>query len=103
MKMFKLIFLAISVFFMTTFSALSYAETSTAYVKSSAITADVKAKFLADSDIKSTHISVTTKNGIVTLRGYVASADVKEKAVSIAGQVDGVKSVKDKLVIKHIK
>lgn len=110
MKAVKLLFLTAGLFLMAGYSAMSYAEESptayvkntAAYVKNSAITADVKAKFLTDPDIKSTHITVTTKKGVVTLTGYVNTAEQKQKAVSIASQVNGVKSVKDKLVIKPI-
>lgn len=104
MKTLKLIFLTISLLLMTSFSVLASAGTPTSYVKDSAITADVKAKFLADSDIKSMHISVkTNKDGVVTLTGYVTSDDMKQKAVSIASGADGVKSVTDKLKVKKTK
>jgi hyperosmotically inducible periplasmic protein len=67
------------------------------YIKASTITADVKAHLLADPDVKSLHISVvTTKAGVVHLSGYVQTDDQKQKAVTIASQVDGVKSVDDK-------
>jgi osmotically-inducible protein OsmY len=72
------------------------------FIKASTITADVKAHLLADADVKSLHISVkTTKSGVVHLSGYVLTDDQKQKAVSIASQVDGVKSVDDKkLMVK---
>jgi hyperosmotically inducible protein len=76
------------------------AETSKQYVKSSAITADVKAKLLADSDVKSLHISVKTVHDKVILTGHVDTAAQKDKAGSIAAACDGVASVDNKLKVK---
>jgi hyperosmotically inducible periplasmic protein len=82
----------------------AYSETSKQYVKSSAITADIKAKLLADPDVKSLHISVkTTKKDVVILTGHVETADQKDKAASIAASADGVTSVTNKLVVKAAK
>ena len=44
-------------------------------------------------------INVDTNDHVVTLRGTVPSAVARAKAVSLAKQVDGVKSVKDELTI----
>jgi hyperosmotically inducible protein len=88
-------------------SVTSYAATATGtattYVKDSAITADVKAKLLADSDVKSMHISVKTNHHKVTLSGHVDTADQKDKAGSIATAVDGVTSVDNKIKVKPTK
>ena len=89
---------AMSVFPVIVHAASPVATTGT-FIKSSAITADVKAHLLADSDVKSLHISVkTTKGGVVHLSGYVLTEDQKQKAVTIASGCDGVKSVDDKLL-----
>lgn len=80
------------------------AKSTGTFIKSSAITADVKAHLLADSDVKSLHISVKTlKGGIVVLRGYVNSDEQKQKVLDIVNKIDGVTSVTDKLVIKPVK
>jgi len=57
------------------------------------ITTKVKAQLLADSDIKGLDINVSTKDGVVTLAGMVPSKMVRDKAISIAKGVKGVKSV----------
>lgn len=44
-----------------------------------------------------TEISVTVENGVATLSGDVASADVAEKAVEIAKSTDGIVYVQDQL------
>jgi hyperosmotically inducible protein len=76
---------------------------ATTYVKDSAITADVKAKLLADTDVKSLHISVRTMHHKVILTGHVETTDQKEKAGSIASSADGVTSVENKLMVKAVK
>lgn len=69
------------------------------YISDTAITAKIKSNLIADKDIKSLSISVTTDKGIVTLSGNVENALQKQKAVTIATEVKGVKSVNDELTI----
>lgn len=69
-------------------------------VSDSAITAKVKAELLAEKNLKSTNISVETYKGDVILSGFVGNALTKAKAEKIASSVEGVKSVKNGLVIK---
>ena len=64
-----------------------------------AVTAKVKTKFLADSDIAGLKIDVDTKDNVVTLSGTVASAAEKRRAVEVARATDGVKSVIDHLKV----
>lgn len=101
MKKSKLFLLATSLFVALSIPALSVAgdESATQVVKSSAITAEVKTKLMANPDIKSLHISVTTDKSVVTLKGSVESEDQKKTAASLAKEVKGVKSVNNKLVI----
>ena len=63
------------------------------------LTASIKTKFLADSTVGGLSINVDTKDGVVTLIGDVKSAVEKRRAVAIARETDGVKSVNDKLQI----
>ena len=63
------------------------------------ITTAVKSKMLADSTVGGLDINVDTTDAVVTLTGEVASAAEKRKAVEIARETDGVKSVKDNLKI----
>jgi len=69
-------------------------------VSDSAITAAIKSKFIADSDIKSLSIHVETVNGKVTLSGQVPSIAMKKKAIDIAENTDGVIEVISKLSVK---
>ncbi|ALX93295.1 MULTISPECIES: molecular chaperone OsmY [Serratia] len=70
------------------------------YMDDSGITAKVKTALVDDKAIKSTDISVETEKGVVTLSGFVATQAQAEKAVDVAGRVEGVKSVSDKLHVK---
>lgn len=62
-----------------------------------AITTRIKAKLLSDSI---TGTTVDTTNGVVTLTGAVANEEQKTKAGRLAQETEGVKSVKNELVIK---
>jgi len=72
------------------------------FVKDSAITTKIKAK-LADEKMSSlAHIRVDTdNNGIVWLSGTAKTKAEADKAVSIASETEGVKSVKNNIKIKR--
>ena len=74
-------------------------ESTGQYVENSVVTAKVKEKFLADPGIKSLKIEVETFKGVVQLSGFVDSADQKARAEQIAGSVEGVRSVKNDIVV----
>ena len=57
------------------------------------ITTKVKAELATTEGIKSGDIDVTTKNGLVTLSGVVASKAQREKAVAVAKSIKGVQNV----------
>jgi osmotically-inducible protein OsmY len=63
------------------------------------ITGVIKTKMLADTTVGGLKIDVDTKDGVVTLTGDVKSAVEKRRAVEIAKESDGVKSVTDRLKI----
>lgn len=67
------------------------------FMDDSAITARVKAALIDQESIKSTDITVDTDNKVVTLSGFVKSQNEAELAVIVAGNVEGVSSVSDKL------
>lgn len=73
------------------------------YMGDSAATAKVKSALLEEKSLKSTDISVETNHSVVTLTGFVTSQAEAETAVEIAGNVEGVKSVSDKLHVKDQK
>ncbi|WP_414674668.1 BON domain-containing protein [Lysobacter sp.] len=57
------------------------------------ITTKVKADLMATSDVPGTTIDVDTTNGTVKLSGTVSSKAEADKAVSVAKNIKGVKSV----------
>lgn len=57
------------------------------------ITTKVKTELATTEGIKSTDISVTTKNGLVTLSGVVNSKAQVQKAIAVAKAVKGVQKV----------
>lgn len=65
-----------------------------------AITTKVKSALLAEENIRSMDISVTTFDGQVQLSGFVDSEWQIDKASSVAKSVEGVKSVKNDLIHK---
>lgn len=69
-------------------------------VSDSVITTKAKAKLLAEESLKSLKISVETYRGEVILSGFVSDESLKEKAESVVTSIDGVKSVKNGLVVK---
>jgi hyperosmotically inducible protein len=69
-------------------------------IEDGAITAKVKTALLADPDVKGLKIDVDTKNGVVTLSGTVEKNANLDKAVTIARNTEGVKSVENQLIVK---
>ena len=63
------------------------------------ILARIKAAYAADSSVKAGNIDVDVMRGMVTLRGTVASAAERDKAVQIANKTSGVYEVKDRLKV----
>ncbi len=70
------------------------------YVDDSAITTKVKAAIFNDPSLKVFQINVETFKGDVQLSGFVDSAQSVKKAGEVARGVNGVKSVKNNLIVK---
>ena len=75
-------------------------ESTGEYVDDSVITTKVKAKLADDDFFKSFQISVETFKGIVQLSGFVNSQQAVNRAGEIVRTVQGVKSVKNDLIVK---
>lgn len=75
------------------------ADKAGAYVTDAAITSAVKAKFLADTAVSGLKIDVDTSGGMVTLNGTVSSRAEADRAMTLARNTDGVKSVHDNLKV----
>ncbi|MEL3892113.1 BON domain-containing protein [Ferrovibrio sp. MS7] len=75
-------------------------ESTGEYVDSAAITTKVKTAILNEPSLKSMQISVETFKDSVQLSGFVDSSANRSKAGELARNVEGVKSVKNDLVVK---
>jgi hyperosmotically inducible protein len=64
------------------------------------ITAKVKWFYVGEESLKASDINVETNNHVVTLKGTVATAVGKARAVELAKETDGVARVDDHLVVK---
>jgi hyperosmotically inducible protein len=71
------------------------------FVKDSVITTKVKTKLAAEHLGSVKHIQVDTdKNGVVWMSGTVNSQDEADKAIMIAKNTEGVRSVKSELKVQ---
>jgi len=70
-----------------------------ALLDDASITARIRAKLLADPEVKSFHIGLDTTDGRVVLNGTVATADQKAEAEKLASHTEGVKSVANLLQV----
>ena len=76
-------------------------ETVSSGAAGAALTTKVKTALASDAGLKTmTNIDVDSKDGVVTLKGKVDSADLKKKAGDVAKKVSGVKSVKNELRVE---
>jgi len=75
-------------------------ESTGEYIDDTTITTKVKAEIFNDPMLKVLQINVESYKGIVQLSGFVDSKQAAERATQIAGAVDGVRGVKNSLVVK---
>ncbi|MES2091980.1 MAG: BON domain-containing protein [Pseudomonadota bacterium] len=75
-------------------------ETVGSYVDDAAITTSVKARFVDNKDVDASSIKVETLNGVVLLSGFAKNAVEKNTAENIAIKVNGVKSVRNEIVVR---
>jgi hyperosmotically inducible protein len=59
------------------------------------ITSAIQARLASDGEVNPFKITVTTSDGVVTLKGRVSKADTREKAERYARETDGVQRVID--------
>ncbi len=60
----------------------------------------VKAKLAADDTVKAAPIDASTQKKVVTLSGTVDSQAMKDRAITVAHQVDGVTDVVDQVTVR---
>ena len=72
------------------------------FLKSSWITAQIKAKLLTHNRINSVNYTVETINGIVYLIGVAQDQEELDRAIALAKRVNGVQEVINYMRIKHL-
>ena len=77
-------------------------ESKADYVDDTLITTRVKSKLLDDQILKRFAIKVETFKGVVNLSGFVDTMEQAQRAVEITRAVEGVKLVKNSLILKSI-
>ena len=75
-------------------------ETVGAYVDDAAITTSVKARYVDNKEVDAGAIKVETLNGTVMLSGFAKNQNERNTAEDIAMKVNGVKSVKNSIVVR---
>jgi hyperosmotically inducible protein len=94
-------FLAVPAFALTmAVASAAFAESAGQYIDDATITTRVKAAILANPQLKVSQVSVTTDHGAVQLSGTVDTKAQDSEAVRVTKEVDGVKSVMDKLTVR---
>jgi hyperosmotically inducible periplasmic protein len=81
-------------------SAVSGRETAGEYVDDATITAKVRAAIIGEPSLKPLEVSVETMQDVVQLSGFVDSPQAKYKAGELALGIDGVRSVRNDLIVR---
>jgi hyperosmotically inducible protein len=78
----------------------SAANTAGELIEDGQLTAKIKSKMTLDDLVQARTINVDTQDGIVTLSGRVRTEAERDRAVALARETAGVKSVVNRLVIE---
>lgn len=81
-------------------TAVSGRETAGEYVDDTVMTTRVKAAIFEEPSLKSLQVGVESFQNVVQLSGFVDSAESKATAGRLAANVDGVRSVRNDLVVR---
>ena len=94
------IFLGLTVLTVVGCASTQKTEGTGEYIDDSVITTKVKAAILNEPTLKVAEINVETFKGIVQLSGFVSSQADVNRAVEVARNVNGVKSVRNDMRVK---
>ena len=83
-------------------AASEVAAKALALLDDTRITSAIRSKFFLDDRVKARKIDVDTRQGVVTLRGEVASEAEKSQALLLARTTDGVTRVEDGIAVMAI-
>jgi len=77
----------------------SESRTTAGIAEDQRIERSIVSAYKSDSLVSSASITVVSRLGIVTLKGTVASFDIRDRAVKIAGNMAGVQSVSSQIQV----
>lgn len=75
-------------------------QTVGAFIDDSTITTQIKSRYVNSTEVAASAISVETLNGTVILSGFAKNATERARAESIARGVNGVRSVKNEILVR---
>lgn len=81
-------------------SAVEGRQTPGQYVDDAGIATKVRTAIVADPQLKLRQIDVNVMDKVVQLSGFVDSPQEKSRAADVAKRVDGVRSVKNDIVVR---
>ena len=70
-------------------------------VSDAGITSEVKAKLIADPEVRSANVDVDTTDGVVTLSGLVRTDDERQEIEELARNTEGVRDVRNLLDVQE--
>jgi len=102
-KLYQILQLVVCVGMLTAFmgcAATQKHESTGQYVDDTVITTKVKTAIFNEDTLKMLQINVKSYQGVVQLSGFVDSAKSVSKAGEVARRIEGVKEVKNDLLVK---
>ena len=75
-------------------------QTVGSYIDDTTITTQVKARFAEDPTVSAMSIKVETLKGVVQLSGFAKTSAEREKAATLAANVNGVARVVNDIMVK---
>jgi hyperosmotically inducible periplasmic protein len=81
-------------------SAVEGRQSAGEYVDDASIATKVRTAIVGDPDLKLRQIDVNVMDKVVQLSGFVDSAQQKSRAADVAKRVDGVRAVKNDIVVR---
>lgn len=91
--------IAVSTVFMTGCAVVRDQQTVGSYIDDATITTQVKARFAEDPTVSAMAIKVETLKGVVQLSGFAKTSTEREKAATIAANVNGVARVVNDIMV----
>ncbi len=99
-SVFSAFFLALTLMMAGGCASTPQTEGTGEYVDDSVITTKVKAALVNDPNVSAAEVNVETFKGIVQLSGFINSRADMNRAIELARNVPGVKSVKNDMRLK---